>query len=197
MGYAFEHQGKGYTPEGIMVPGKTIEAHNKALEAREIAYIKTGPAKLHLYVQEPTKYYTGPGMCKPIDPDYNWKVTTWPGTIIGPCAHMGPAYKTPGFGGWPSKRRALSVVIFGILYHGTYYESSGNYCRLTRAKVQWPAWRKRHKPIKLICRKFDHGWEYHQYQSESHFEQIEPMRFAAIANRNRDIPLYVGYRKIR
>jgi hypothetical protein len=60
------------------------------------------------------------------------KVGTWLGGFQTP-AWIGQSHHI-GFGG--STRRPITCRIFGVLYHGWYYESSGSYCRLKRAKRQ-------------------------------------------------------------
>lgn len=139
--YAITHNGKSYGPDGVitdtsgtMLDANDADAYNKALEAKELEWLKTGPENLFLYVKHPTKTFNGPGMCGPIDPDYWWKVTTWLGTVVckhafvGPRRHIGFGYKT--------YRRAMTAIIYGVKYHGWYFESSGCYCRLKKAKRQ-------------------------------------------------------------
>lgn len=138
--YAFVHQGKVFGPDGIIkdvegtpLEAKDAEAYNKALEAQEIERIKSGPDKLFVYIGH-----------KPMDSGdphktYGWGkdhhcVQTWTGAFLG-WAWIGPKRKFPAFGNH-SIRRAVTVRIFGVLYHGWYFESSGDYCRLTKAKRQ-------------------------------------------------------------
>ncbi len=124
-GYAFDFQGGTFTPDGkIEVP--STEAHNQATEDAEIAYLKTGPQNAYLYVKHPVTHPDGSVGC--------WKVTTWPGTVICTAAAVGPR-RYIGFG-YHTYRRAISANIYGVLYHGWYMESSGDYCRLTKAKRQ-------------------------------------------------------------
>ena len=62
------------------------------------------------------------------------EVTTWTGFTIGKCT-LGPVYKVPAFGGFPSKRQSIRFkAINGCEYYGTYYTSSGNYARVKRVK---------------------------------------------------------------
>lgn len=143
MEYAFSHEGKVFTPDGIVNGIGDTDRYNIELEAKEIAWLKTDPDKVFLYVKHPAKHYDGLGNVPPIDVDYAWKVTTWLGTVVCSYAHVGQR-KVMGFG-FHSYRRAISAVIFGTLYHGWYFESSGSYCRLTKAKNQFPSWRPRPK----------------------------------------------------
>ena len=133
MTYAIEHNSTAYGPDGVIPGLEHVEDYNKKLEARELAWLQTHPDKICLYVVHPTKQFNGPGMCGPIDPDYSWKLTTWLGTVVCPHVFMG-AKQRIGFGG--SYRRALTATICGTLYHGWYMESSGDYCRLRKAKRQ-------------------------------------------------------------
>src|SRR5271163_2806357 len=103
--YAFEFQGKTFTPDGKADIPDT-QAHNKEVEANELAWLQTHPDNLFLYVKHPTKQFNGPGMCGPIESDYWWKITTWLGTVVCQCAHVGQRHNI-GFG-YHSYRRALS-----------------------------------------------------------------------------------------
>jgi hypothetical protein len=131
VSYAFVHEGKAYGPsgsikdvEGTPLEAKDADGYNKALEAQEIEWLKTGPERLFLYIsrEEPKDGFTG-----------MWTVTTWLGTKLAYAA-MGSKVQV-GFG-MHTYRRAMSATIFGVLYHGWFYESSGDYCRLKRAKRQ-------------------------------------------------------------
>ena len=131
--YAFEFQGKTFTPDGkVDIPD--TQAHNAEVEANDLAWLQTHPDNLFLYVKHPTKQFDGPGNVIPATADCWWKVTTWPGTVVCEHAHVGQR-RNMGFG-YHSYRRAISATIFGVLYHGWYFESSGSYCRLRKAKVQ-------------------------------------------------------------
>lgn len=117
MAYAIEFQGNAYTPEGKAPISDTV-AYNLAEEAREIEWLKTAPDHVFLYVTN-GEY-----------PD----VHTWLGQSVSTEVRIGPrAYS--GFDRW-TYRRAVRCRIFGVLYHGWYMESSGDYCRLRKAKRQ-------------------------------------------------------------
>lgn len=138
--YAFVHNGKAYSPDGLItdvngVPleAKDAEAYNKSLEEQELAWLRTHPEKLVLYIKRPVKQLEG-RTWNHIDPDYWWQVTTWTGTVVCECAHVGPRRRM-GFGHY-SYRRAVTAVIYGCVYHGWYMESSGDYVRLRKGKGQ-------------------------------------------------------------
>lgn len=153
--YAFVHDGVAFGPSGKIqdtagkpLPAVDADSYNKALEAQEIQHIKAGAEHLFLYVckvdttQETMERFIAGGWnrehveSRPQHyKSHRWEIHTWLGTALDANAYVGPAYKTPAFG-WPSVRRAVTCRIFGVLYHGTYYESSGDYCRLRRAKRQ-------------------------------------------------------------
>ena len=60
-----------------------------------------------------------------------YEVTTWTGQPLG-NAWLGKPYRD-NFGG---TRQSITVhAINGAKYHGTYYKSSGDFCRLTRSKA--------------------------------------------------------------
>jgi hypothetical protein len=75
------------------------------------------PTKYFAYVNEKTK-----------------KLTTWTGDILG-TVRLGAPYKTYGFG--VSTRCPIWVKgTNGKTYYGTYYQSSGDYARITINKKQ-------------------------------------------------------------
>jgi hypothetical protein len=126
-GYAF--QGEVFTPEGKTdeVSVSNVDARNRETEAKEIKWLKTAPEKVVLYVKHGKVAPTAGDVCV---------VQTWLGTAIDDRAWMGPrAYAGFGFRGH-TYRRAVTCQIFGVLYHGWYMESSGDYCRLKKAKRQ-------------------------------------------------------------
>lgn len=121
MNYGFEYQGKVFGPDGLIEPKPDdTRIYNEQLEAKEIAWLKTGPERAFLYVQ-----HTG---------NIPAFITTWLGTKVAENAWFGERVYV-GFG-YNTNRRSVSCRIFGVLYHGWYMESSGNYCRLKKAKRQ-------------------------------------------------------------
>lgn len=90
---------------------------------------KNVPDKLVAYISHrkmPPRDSTGEGVDA-------YCVITWEGRFLG-WAWLGPQrhYCTPGC----HYRRAVTVRIGGTLYHGWYFLSSGDYCRLKKAKRQ-------------------------------------------------------------
>lgn len=147
MSYAFVHEGKAYGPSGRIedVEGTPLEAkdaatYNKALEANEIEWLKTAPDKVMLYVKvgmlrDPNKLgsrLTDGSMARANGDEVS--IQTWLGTKVSTHEWLGPK-RHIGFG-FSTYRRAVSCRIFGVLYHGWFYQSSGDYCRLRKAKVQ-------------------------------------------------------------
>lgn len=132
MNYAFVHEGKAVGPngniadaDGVSLAAADAAEYNKAVEQQELEWLKTGPEKMILYVgHEESKDSGSTGA---------WTVTTWLGTFLS-YALMGNRVQV-GFG-MHTYRRAMSCRIFGVLYHGWFMESSGDYCRLKRAKRQ-------------------------------------------------------------
>lgn len=136
MNYAFDFKDHGvFGPDGkLPIASTEVAMHNKEQETAEIAWLKTGPPNVFLYVKHGA--ITGsawdswalPGGATRI------AINTWLGTSVGTHVYIGPR-RNVGFG-FHTYRRAVSCRIFGIQYHGWYMESSGQYCRLRRAKVQ-------------------------------------------------------------
>ena len=141
MSYAIVHEGKAFGPDGLITDteGKPLlaehaEDYNRQVAEQELAWLKTAPDKVFLYVHLP-KYVTasmscGPAMATELD---RLAITTFLGTVlgvpwIGPRRHIGYGCHT--------YRRPVSVKLFGVQYHGWYMESSGDYCRLRKAKKQ-------------------------------------------------------------
>ena len=132
--YAITHNCKSYGPDGIITdiqntpldPDKAVD-YNKQLEAKELEWLQQHPDKVTLYVKHPDTN-------DPMYPDRRYKVTTWLGTVVCEHAFVGPR-RHIGFG-YNTYRRAMTATIYGVLYHGWYFASSGCYCRLKKAKVQ-------------------------------------------------------------
>jgi hypothetical protein len=133
MEYGFTHDGKVYAPSGQIdgadaTPAAVAE-HNQKTEAAEIAWLKTGPDRLFLYVQGVDAHTHVHGRA--------WTgyaaITTWPGTVLDDCAEFGPLRRFSRFGRG-AERRSVRCTIFGRRYVGWYFESSGDYCRLRKAK---------------------------------------------------------------
>jgi len=140
MNYAIEFQGKPYGPDGVCALGVAVQTYNQELERKQLADLRTHPDKVFLYVKAPTKQYVaGTIPHPPVGDEYQWSITTWLGTVVSTQCYIGPVKRFPCFGHFPSKRRAVTCHIFGRVYHGWYYESSGDYCRLKLAKNQ-PKW---------------------------------------------------------
>ena len=110
--------------------------YNKALEAQELVWLQTHPDKVMLYVQHPELDMRGRvGNAHYCDVAYRYKIITWMGTpvAVGANCWVGDRARV----GWGRDyRRPVRATIFGVLYHGWYMESSGDYCRLKKAKRQ-------------------------------------------------------------
>lgn len=140
--YAFAHNGKAYGPSGIItdidgVPlsAEDAPAFNAELERQEIALLKTFPERVVLYVKAPSVNLLRASM-EPLE--LRWSIATWTGTVVASGSHVyvGQKREFSCFGPFPSTRRPVTARIFGTLYHGWYFESSGDYCRLKKAKRQ-------------------------------------------------------------
>ena len=123
--------------EGTPLKPEDTDAYNKALEAKELDWFRTGPDKCVLYIQRPDL------TCKEHRSNTDNKnnmyfgVCTWLGTRVGNAWVGNRAYI--GFQGHSRRgayRRPVTVRIFGTLYHGWWFESSGDYVRLKKAKKQ-------------------------------------------------------------
>lgn len=122
MDYAISHEGKNYIPNGTSGISDA-DQHNKELENSEIEWLKTHPQHITLYVKHNTNMANVPR-----------DIITWLGTKVSDWATFSLPHKV-GFG-FHSRRRSISCSIFGVKYYGWYFESSGSYCRLKKAKRQ-------------------------------------------------------------
>jgi len=60
------------------------------------------------------------------------KITTWMGDLLG-TGSLGNAYRS-NFG---DQRRSIRIKgVNGVIYYGTFYESSGDYCHLRATKPE-------------------------------------------------------------
>ena len=130
MEYAFQFQNKTFTPDGSTDAIADVDAHNKQVEAAEIEWLKTHPDRVFLYVRHvPALMMDGHVIRTPYD-----AITTWLGTDVSSRVSLGGRVNV-GFG-FHTYRRSVDCRIFGVRYVGWYMESSGNYCRLRKAKRQ-------------------------------------------------------------
>jgi len=129
MNYAIEHNGKAFLPDGQANDIADVSAHNSQLEQAEIAWLRTAPEKCFLYVKRPSADAVGAENCKT-------KITTFLGTTVSDKDSVSFSVRRYMGFGFNSYRRSITAQIFGTLYHGWYYESSGDYCRLRKAKKQ-------------------------------------------------------------
>lgn len=140
--------------------------HNIEVEREEIKHLQTGPDRVFAYVHMPRKagitssqsfsWASGDslkGCCKTalamhaimcpvchltssqmqVQADRRIDIQTWLGTPIATHVWIGPR-RYMGFN--RAYRRPVSCRINGVLYHGWYFESSGDYCRLKKARKQ-------------------------------------------------------------
>ena len=133
--YAIAHKGRAIGPCGVIkdVNGtpldvKDVESFNREVGEQEIAWLKTHPKHIFLYVKMPDKpdprheYYSQAGLDTP-----RVAITTGLGVTVSQTLRVGKR-KYVGFGG--AYRRSIGCTIFGRAYYGWYMESSGDYCRL-------------------------------------------------------------------
>ncbi len=140
MSYGIAHNGKVYGPSGVLVDVRPedVDTYNRQLEASKLEWLKTGPEKCTLYIQRPdmecTQHIAGAIEHKG---NMYYGVGTWLGTRVG-NAWVGDR-SISGFQGYyrgGTYRRPVTTRVFGTLYHGWWYESSGDYVRLKKAKRQ-------------------------------------------------------------
>lgn len=138
MNYAFEHNGQAYSPDG-KIETNDVNAHNREQERQEIVWLETHPENCTLYVhigqkRDPNRLgsrLTDGGLSQMNGDDV--QIQTWLGTRVAQWEYIGPRVRV-GFGG--AYRRAVTCKLFGVKYHGWFYESSGDYCRLKKSKRQ-------------------------------------------------------------
>lgn len=166
--------------EGTPLEPKDATAYNQEVEKQELAWLKTAPDKVFLYVKMPEAHYEieydhngayvgyivpskfktkqeceteieariNAGKLKRYDsrgfniryfaskvqPLSGAKITTFLGTEVATGVCIGSKAQV-GFG-FHTYRRSVDCRIFGVRYVGWFMESSGDYCRLRKAKVQ-------------------------------------------------------------
>lgn len=130
--------GKVYSPDGAVegIKVEDVPEFNRNIEEIYIESLKLHPASVFAYVKLPDDY-------QPVSRtrDYTFavgqnraKITSGAGTSIATDVYIGRVSRT-GFG-WDTYRRPVTCRIFGARYHGWYMESSGDYCRLKKSKIQ-------------------------------------------------------------
>jgi hypothetical protein len=142
---------------------ESCDVRNREVERQEIQQLQTAPDHIFLYVRltpqlrpfESRSWARGqnvPTCCRlaikrsalkcPICgtsceirlSQGDVQIITWMGTPVATHVTVGQARKFYGYA--RSTRRPISCRIFGVQYHGWYMESSGDYCRLKKAKRQ-------------------------------------------------------------
>lgn len=143
----------------------TTDERNRETEREEIQLLQTGLDKVFLYVKMPqTEPFASRAwargdhikpccvvarnmhaICCPIcrltasemdaQAARDTLITTWVGTSVATHVAIGQRVNVGGIAGRHSYKRAVSCRIFGKQYHGWYYESAGDYCRLKLANV--------------------------------------------------------------
>lgn len=115
---AWRNGRSGYHPE--QVP-ENIRISNEERSAIEVYEFHTDP---------PIRYFAYVNVERKI-------ITTWTGDQLGQIAYFGPRFSLFG-NKWNYARRIRVVGDNGLIYHGTYYESAGDYCRLDISKASRP-----------------------------------------------------------
>ena len=134
-GYAFDFQGSVFTPDG-RVDVSDVSAHNKQVETEELEWLRTAPDKCVLYVRLP-KHVEPFASCGPNNAtELNRpSVITWTGLSVGSHVYIGRRVQVGGIAGKWAYKRTVTCQLFGVRYHGWYYESAGDYCRLRKSKT--------------------------------------------------------------
>jgi len=82
------------------------------------------------YVHE-TEYVISPLNAPKVTRRYPTHITTWTGEILGVITGRGHPYRS----NMGDERINITVkMINGRVYHGTFFKSSGDYCRLKLSK---------------------------------------------------------------
>jgi len=146
------------TPEELVTlvlshaPADSVRVHvdtefaNRWREEREIEWLRTAPDRVFLYVAkvDTTEETYQDALAKGWTPEttkrenwasHRWEIRTWLGTRVSDGRALIGSRRSIGFG-YHSYRRAVDCRIFGVRYVGWYMESSGDYCRLRKSKVQ-------------------------------------------------------------
>lgn len=127
------------------VAAKTImdSRHTNFLAREDQANLPSSPAneerssvELYEFVANPPETYVAYVQAEPTPTRYGYPhlgtLTTWTGDKLGSIV-FGPSYRS-NFGG---TRVPIAVkAINGKEYYGTYYKSSGDYCRIKAKKVK-------------------------------------------------------------
>jgi hypothetical protein len=149
--YGFNHEGYTFTSNGdtpIVSTQADTDAHNRKTEQAEIAWLKTGPDKVLLYVKQTdtTEETYQDALSKGWTPEtterknwasHRWDIQTWMGTRVSEGrAYVGRSVNVGGIAGYHARKRSVDCRIFSVRYVGWYYETAGDYCRLRKAKRQ-------------------------------------------------------------
>ena len=110
--YAFQHEGRTFTPDGVAPQIVDTEAHNTAVEAAELAEWAKQPERFAAYARRNT-------------------ITTWRGVEIGRVV-WSSMYRNPLTGSWMRAVRVKGTN--GATYSGRYGSDWSQLVRLRRTK---------------------------------------------------------------
>lgn len=118
--YTVTHEGKAYSPDGLAPINRLTNEETSALELYEFVTFKPSALFAYVHLEKPSAFDAG-----------DRYITTWQGDRLGTITYIGYAYRS-NFG---DTRRSIKIrAINGLIYSGTYYESSGDYCRVRALK---------------------------------------------------------------
>lgn len=129
QGYAFEHEGRTFTPNGSASIAD-VEGHNKEVEQQELAYWATAPEHWQVYIvkhEHPTMRAMGCGN----GPETWYMAETWLGTRLSEGRVSISRFST-------NLSRNIVAIRFkatnGATYYGRYGADWSQLCRVRKAK---------------------------------------------------------------
>lgn len=129
MPYAFKHEDKAYTPNGRIDPA-TVDSHNAALEAAELAHWATAPDRFAVYIVKKTdSNFRAMGIGN--GPETWHMAETWTGKRLSDGRVSISRFRT-------NISRNMVAVRFkgtnGATYYGRYGADWSQLCRVRKAK---------------------------------------------------------------
>lgn len=112
--------------------GRTSYHTSEVPQGLEVTNDERTKIELYEFVQNPPAVYFAYVSMK--GGNSACRVTTWMGETLGE-SYLGNRFQCPAFNGHSTRRQIFTFkAINGKNYYGTYYDSSGNYCRLKMCK---------------------------------------------------------------
>jgi hypothetical protein len=125
--YAIVHNGRAFTPNQTALDANEADAHNKRIEAAELAFLATKPERFSAYVGKKLGDAMG---CDKFSDQSRRELNTWTGFKIGTC-FLSSSWRVNSFMG--DRMFQIYAIVNGVDYTGRGF-GEGMLCNFRRCK---------------------------------------------------------------